>query len=155
MAALLHPLFIAPFCFSFFLFPGCHLCASVHFHVIFYLCFSIPSLQHPHCAFIPAVSLLLLSLNTSLHVLIFVFQLCDLVSFWVGFFFGVVFFRSFLPTSSAVFSPCLSLYLFIFSAIMSVLLCPPHLASINARTRAETHSMSHHQFTIKWTLNFP
>lgn len=147
MAALLHPLFIAPFCFSFFPFPGCHLCPSVHFHVIFYLCFSIPSLQHPHCAFIPAVSLLLLSLNTSLHVLIFVFQLCD------SFFLSV--FQEFSSHIKRSIFPCLSLYLFILSAIMSVLLCPTHLASINAQSRAQTHSMSHHQFTIKWTLNFP
>lgn len=144
MAALLHPLFIAPFCFSFFLFPGCHLCPSVHFHVIFYLSFSIPSLQHPHCAFIPAVSILLLSLNTSLHVLIFVFQLCD------SFFFGGVFF----PHQAWYFSLSLTLFIF-FSAIMSVLLCPTQIASINARSHAQTHSMSHHQFTIKWTLNFP
>lgn len=38
---------------------------------------------------------------------------------------------------------------------MGVLLCPAHLANINAWTRAQTHAMSHHQFTIKWTLNFP
>lgn len=38
---------------------------------------------------------------------------------------------------------------------MGALLCPAHLANINAWTRAQTHAMSHHQFTIKWTLNFP
>lgn len=72
-------------------------------------------------------------------------------NFFIFFFWGGwgCFSEYFLFTSGVGFSPLSHLISFFF-AIMGLLLCPMHtLYSINARTRARTHAMSHPQFTIR------